>query len=429
VTDRKPSIYIPTLYFAEGLPYTIVKMMSVPFFKNFGASNEFIGLATSLLTIPWTVKPLWSALVDIYSTKRTWILISQFILAVLIAVLATAALAPGQVSLAVVIFGCIAFASATHDIAIDGYYLEILKKDEQAFYVGVRNTAYKIAWLFGSGWVVYLAGNLGERYGIATGWGISFAICAAIMAAALTFHYRYLPVSEQAVKPESESQLTFPLFKKVFSTYFSQPRILPIVIYILTFRMGDALMLSMAQPFLLDPAEKGGLAISTAELGIIYGTVGMIALLAGGIVGGWLVARDGLKRWLWPSALLQNSAILLYWCLAVYKPSLYWVAGVNAVEQFSYGLGVSAYTVFLLRTVKSEFKAAHYAIATGMMALGLLVPGTVSGYLTTALGYPNFFLVSFLAAVPGIITIFFLPIDDDNGKAADTPSYNDSGSE
>jgi PAT family beta-lactamase induction signal transducer AmpG len=183
--------------------------------------------------------------------------------------------------------------------------------------------------------------------------------------------------------------------------------------------MGDALMLSIAQLFLLDSQQKGGLGISTADVGIIYGTFGTIALLAGGIVGGWLVARDGLKRWLWPTALFQNSAIILYWLLAVYKPSVPAVAIVNAVEQFSYGLGVAAYTVFLLSTVKPDFKAAHYAIATGLMALGLLVPGAVSGALSIALGYPNFFLVSFLCSIPGLITIFFLPIQAQDGKATE----------
>ncbi len=390
--------------------------MSVVFFKNLGATNEFIGVVTNLLTIPWTVKPLWSALVDIYSTKRSWIIAAQLILSILIGALAATCLTPWILSAAVALFVIIAFASATHDIAIDGYYLDILGRNEQAFYVGIRNTAYKLAWLFGSGALVFLAGKLAETYGVAAGWATAFAVCAGILLALVAFHFLYLPQPDSVLTNRTESRLTFPVFIEVFASYFKQPGIVTIVIYILTFRAGDALMLSMAQPFLLDPASAGGMGISTASVGIIYGTIGTAALLFGGIVGGYLVSRDGLKRWLLPSALLQNSAILLYWLLAVIRPPLVWTAAVNALEQFSYGLGVAAYTVFLLSTVKLDFKAAHYAIATGMMALGLLLPGAVSGYLQTALGYPTFFLLSFLAALPGMITIFFLPLDGNDSS-------------
>lgn len=394
-------------------------MMSSVFFKNLGASNDFISLVTNLLTIPWTVKPLWSALVDIYSTKRNWILCCQIALSLATALLALTPYTAYAIALSVLAFALIAITSATHDIAIDGFYLESLDKSSQALFVGLRNTAYKLAWLLGSGGLVYLAGKLGERFGIATGWAAAFAACALILALAWAFHSWYLPQPESEHTSQREPKLTWAVLVKVFSTYFAQKRIAAIVLYILTFRMGDALMLSVAQLFLLDTPEKGGLAISTADVGIIYGTVGTIALLAGGIVGGWLVAKDGLKRWLWPTALFQNSAIILYWWLAVYKPSVTAVAIVNAIEQFSYGLGVAAYTVFLLSTVKPDYKAAHYAIATGMMALGLLIPGAVSGALSIAWGYPNFFLVSFVCSIPGIITIFFLPIDGQQGKAAE----------
>jgi len=169
-------------------------------------------------------------------------------------------------------------------------------------------------------------------------------------------------------------------------------------------------MLKMAPPFLLDSPAQGGLGLSTADVGLIYGTVGTVFLLLGGILGGWLISRQGLRRWLWPTALIQNTAILLYWLLAIFKPGWWTVAIVNSIEQFSYGLGVSAYTVFLLSTVKTEYKAAHYALATALMAAGVMLPGAASGYLQQSLGYVNFFLLSFVAAVPGILVIFFLPI-------------------
>jgi len=381
--------------------------MSVVFFKNLGLANELIGL-TSWLALPWSIKLFWGPFVDLIGTKRKWILYAQLILTCLTGLIAAGALTPYAIPIALLVFVVMAFVSATQDIAIDGFYMEALTSSEQAYYIGIRSAAYKVAWLLASGGLVFLAGKLGETIGIANGWTISFATSAVLFLCLFAFHNYYLPYPAKTVETES---ISMSVFARVFKTYFEQPAIIPIVLYILTFRLGDALMLKMAQPFLLDPIDKGGLAISTADVGIIYGTVGMLFLIAGGILGGFLVSRDGLKKWLWPTALIQNSAILLYWLLALYKPGLFAVAAVNSIEQFSYGLGVSAYTVFLLTTVKAEFKAAHYAIATGMMALGLLIPQSISGYLVSWLGYTNFFLLSFCTAIPGIITIFFLPLN------------------
>lgn len=407
----RPSIYIPTLYVAEGLPYTLVMMMSAVFFKNVGATNEFIGL-TSFLYIPWTIKLFWAPLVDFYGTRRRWIVVSQLVLAGLIATLAAGAVTPYAISLALGTFALVALVSATQDIAIDGYYLDVLNKEQQAFYVGVRNAAYKVAWLLGSGGLVYIAGRLGESVGIAGGWAAAFAACAVVFLAFFAFHSWYLPAAPRRDGSQAGGRLTFSAFVRVFTTYFDQPRIAAVVAFILIFRLGDALMLKMAQPFLLDPPDKGGLGMSTADVGLIYGTIGTIFLLLGGLVGGWLVARGGLRKWLLPCALIQNGAIPLYWLLAVFRPGLWWVAGVNAVEQLCYGLGVAAYTVFLLSTVKAEYKAAHYATATALMAVGLMVPGAASGYLVGWLGYQNFFLFSSFAAIPGIITLFCLPLKD-----------------
>ncbi|CAN5183103.1 AmpG family muropeptide MFS transporter [soil metagenome] len=411
----KPGIFIPTLYLASGLPYTIVNMMSVVFFKNMHADNEFIAQFTSLLQIPWVIKLFWAPTVDLYGTRRQWIVVSQTVLGSLAIALAGVVEIPDPVKISVGVLVLMAIASATQDISIDGYYMDVLDSSQQSFYVGVRNTAYKMAVLLGSGGLVFLAGKLAESgFGIVNGWAVAFSICAAILLSLSLFHNIVLPRPEQVKR----ATLTFSEFLTVFRTFFQQPSIVPTVIYILTFRLGDALMLKMAQPFLLDPVEKGGLGISTADLGLIYGTVGTVALLIGGIFGGWLISKQGLKKCLLPTAIVQNSAILLYWVMAILKPPLIGVCVLNAYEQFSYGLGVAAYTVFLLSTVRAEYKAAHYATATGLMALGVLVPSYVSGYLQTWLGYQNFFLLSFLASVPGIIVIFFLPLN----KGVENPS-------
>lgn len=446
ITERKPAIFIPSLYFAEGLPYTIVMMMSGVFFKTLGADNIFVGL-TSFLGLPWILKFAWAPLVDHYATKRTWVVFSQFALAFLCGAVAVVALFSKElpfntfVGVAVIVLALTAFASATQDVSIDGYYLDALDEKQQAFYVGVRNAAYKVAWLFGSGAMVYLAGIIGVQYGSGFGWAASFGICSIVMLICGLFHSWYLPrmvplvknpvaylekLSEASERPATANDpnwvATGPQFFKAISTYFQQPGIKAIIFYILAFRFGDALMLKQAPNFLLDPVAKGGLAVPLAELGIISGTVGVIALLLGGILGSWLLSRGGLKRWMWPLALIQSGAILFYYALAQW-PNTFVVNGlsvqgnpfvpavyvVNSAEQFAYGLGVAAYTVFLLSTVKSDFKAAHYATATAMMALGVMIPQALSGYLTQ-LGYAPFFLISFLASLPGVVAIFFLPI-------------------
>lgn len=457
----KPAIFIPTLYFAEGLPYTIVNLMAVVFFKNLGASNAFIGWSTSFLAIPWTLKFLWSPLIDVYGTKKRWVVVAQMVLGGLVALLAVGCFLPDTIYVSVAIFLTIAVASATHDIAIDGYYMDVLNKEQQAYYVGIRNAAYKVAWLLGSGALVFLAGHIAETnpdLGVKGGWFVSYLVCALLLLLCGLFHRIALPDIvddksaesadkniESAHEYEAEEKPQKPKlgtreFVKVFFDFLDQPKIAATVTYILIFRLGDALMLKMAQPFLLDDLTKGGLALKTSEVGIIYGTVGMLFLLAGGIFGGFLVSKYGLKKCLLPTAIIQNGAIILYWWLAHIKPSaetkifglnletilpanefltnkILYTTFVNSIEQFSYGLGVAAYTVFLLSTVKKDYKAAHYAIATALMAMGLLIPGAISGNLQEAFGYEKFFLISFLVSIPGIITIFFLPLDEPKGES------------
>ncbi|WP_035139913.1 MFS transporter [Fischerella sp. PCC 9605] len=438
-TDKKhhPGLWISVLYFAEGLPYTVVNLMSVIFFKDVGATNEFIGL-TSFLYLPWVLKGFWGLLVDIYSTKRFWILTTEIICIFLFFLLALSVLISDSLTVSIIIFAAIAFVSATHDIAIDGFYLSALSKEQQALYVGVQTTAYKVAWLAGNGGLVFLAGYFANQYIVGTtetnirvfrdinfslfdlaikfhplrmGWSLAFILAGIILLLIYIFQLWYLPHLESNLLEYNKDTYKNQFFH-VFKKYFSQYRIAWIFTYIITFRLGDAFMLKMTPPFLMDKFGKGGLGISTAEVGYLYGIVGIVFLLIGGIIGGYLIAKQGLKKWLLPTAILQNSAILIYWILAVYKPSITWVYFVNAFEQFSYGIGVSAYTVFLMSNVNPEYKTSHYAITTALMATGIFIPGLFSGYIETRVGYEYYFLLSFFVSVPGLITIFFLPLED-----------------
>lgn len=419
IAKSHPGIYIPTLYFAEGLPYTLVMMVSGVFFKNLGADNIFIGL-TSWLSLPWILKFASAPLVDTYSTKRQWIIYAQYALATAVGILAFCSPTPVAVLLGLFLLTVIAAISAQHDVAIDGYYLDVLNKDQQSFYVGVRGAAYKMAWLFGSGGLVLLAGLLQEKLHWTAGvsWVVPFLVAAICLGVLGLFHQFYLPpqppLEKQSIaQAPAASSGIFARWRKwlgSFKTYFAQPGIVPIVIYIVTFRLGDALMLKQAPLFLMDKASKGGLEIPLSQIGIINGTVGMLFLLAGGIVGGVLIAKQGLRKWFWPLGLLMNGALPLYWLLAYARPGIEWVYVVNSIEQLVYGLGNAAYTVFLLTTIRNaEYRATHYAIATAMMALGVTIPQSLSGFMQASMGYANFFLVASLLAIPGLLVIPFLP--------------------
>lgn len=452
--SAKPGIFVPTLYFAEGLPYAMANLMSVVMFKNLGADNAAIGVITSFMTVPWVLKPLWSPIIDLVGTRRSWVVVANMVLAVLSGLLAFCSLTPAAIPVATMLFIVVALTSATQDIAIDGFYMDVLDKKDQAFFVGFRQTAYKVAWLTGQGALVMLAGVVAEKmgYGYHTGWCAAFSVCALLFTLVAAFHAAALPRPAQAHaqvnKDDTAAKQLQSQFKQVFATFFSQPSAIAIVAYILTFRLGDALMLKMSVPFLLDKHEAGGLGISTTYEGFIYGTVGTVALLIGGITGSWLVSKFGLRKCLMPAAIFQSAAIPLYWMLAAWHPDLtavtnsatehanllaMWhpdlttVSAVNAFEQFSYGVGTCAYTVYLMSTVRPEFRASHYAIATGMMALGLMIPGLISGYLTTMLGYPLFFLISFLASIPGIIIILFLPFKDEPEQEGTTTQEAEHG--
>ncbi|MCF3577513.1 MFS transporter [Planktothrix agardhii] len=430
-----PGWWISILYFAQGFPYTVVNIMSVVFLKGLGTSNELIGL-TSFLSLPWVIKGLWGPIVDIYSTKRRWILRMEILCTILFLILALGALFPQAIPISIAIFALIAFISATHDIAIDGFYLTVLNLDQQAFYVGVRNTAYRMAVLAGGGGLVFLAGNIAEKYSngksptgeilynpvqlnflgsnfsipaLQWGWSIAFSIASLIFLFIYGFQKIYLPKPQKATFSETENLSNSANFINSFKTYFTQYKIGWTLAFILLFRLGDALTFKMATPFLMDTAAKGGLGITTAEIGILSGTVGVIFLLFGGLLGGFLIAKQGLKTWIWPMAILQNFTNIFYWLLAKTQPEIIWAYVVNSLEQFTYGLGVAAYTVFLMQTVRPEYKASHYAITTAFMAAGVLIPGVFSGYIQADLGYQNYFLLSAMAVIPGLLTIFFIP--------------------
>jgi MFS transporter, PAT family, beta-lactamase induction signal transducer AmpG len=398
-----PWIYVPTLYFAEGIPYVIVNTMSVALYKTLGIPNRTIGLM-SVLSIPWIIKMLWGPLVDTRATKRRWILGCQFALSAGLVAAAMALQSPLFLMLSLAAFGLIAFASATHDIAVDGFYMLSLSREDQALFAGVRGTFYRVAMIVGSGGLVVLAGVIGRRTGnYAGGWTAVLCLSGALFLGLALFHSRILPRPPADGLRVPGSGGARESFLPVFRSYFTQPCILRIVAFILLYRLAEAMLVKMAQPFLLDPPEKGGLGITVETVGLLYGTVGTCSLLAGGILGGWLISRHGFRNCIWPMALALNIPHLAYAYMAWARPPMGAVYGLVAVEQFGYGVGFSAFTVFLMYIAKPPFQTSHYAISTGLMALGLMLPGMASGYIQEWLGYLAFFVFVCAISLPSLL--------------------------
>lgn len=417
---RFPWIYVPTLYFAEGLPYVLVNAVSVVMYKKMGVSNTLIGI-TSLLYLPWVLKPLWGPTVDIFSTKRRWVLVAQVLMVFEFAIIGAVLHLPEFFVISLVLFIIVAFTSATHDIAVDGFYMLALNESQQAFYVGIRSTFYRLSMIFGSGALVVLAGYFETRFAnIPLSWVTVMVTTAALFVLLFIFHSFYLPhpISDTSQIeyriPKRRDAATSPMatFLAAFKSYFQQPQIVPILAFIVLYRLGEAMLVKMAAPFLLDAKDAGGLALSTQTVGFVYGTVGVLSLVIGGIAGGWLVAKFGFRKCVWPMAIALNAPDLVYVYLAYAEPSLPLVYKLVALEQFGYGVGFAAFMVFLMYTAKDPFKTSHYAISTGFMALGMMLPGLVSGYLQAALGYPHFFILVCFLTLPGMAAISFIPMNE-----------------
>ncbi len=410
-----PWAWVPSLYFAEGLPYIIVTALSVVMYKRLNLGNAEIALYTSWLYLPWVIKPFWSPIVDLKSTKRKWFLVLQLILALTILGVAISLRLNAWLSFSLFFFWLAAFSSATHDIAADGFYMIGLKEKQQSFFIGVRSTFYRIALITGQGLIVILAGHFEESYqDNHKAWSITLLWVAAGMFLLTAYNFIAVPRKEAAVPMKGN-----PLkgFFEVFISFFQKKEIVVAIGYILLYRLGESQLVKMASPFLLDTRQRGGLELSTQQVGFIYGTLGFIALSLGGILGGFLISRDGLGKWIWKMALTLNLPNILYVLLAYFQPqAVGWVMGAVVVEQFGYGFGFTSFMLYLIFLAEGETKTAHYAIATGLMALGMMVPGMVSGYLQEWMGYRFFFAWVMVAALPGIYMIKFLAYPSEYGK-------------
>ncbi len=392
-------------------------VLSVVFYKNLGIPNTDIAFYTSWLYLPWVIKPLWSPALDLLGTKRSWIVALQGLIGVAFALLAFTVPASAFFRLTLAMFWIVAFASATHDIAADGFYLLGLSEKRQAAFVGLRSAFYRAAMIAGQGGLVFAAGKLIERTGDPRrAWMAVFMALAVFFLGLFAWHRGVLPRPASDGPSEIKTGLLTG-FLATFQSFFGRRDILLVMGFLLTFRLGEAQAIKMVTPFLLDPASKGGLGLSTAQVGLAYGTVGMLFLTAGGLAGGYTISRLGLKRCLWPMTVAMHIPNLAFVYLAAMHPSgLATVATAIAIEQFGYGFGFTAYIMFMVMIADGPHKTAHYAIATGFMALGMMLPGMASGWIQERLGYLNFFIWVCGATLPSIVLTAFLRIEPAFGR-------------
>lgn len=432
---KSPWLWVPSLYFAEGVPYFLVNNISVMMFAKMGVPNGQMAFFTTLLYFPWFLKGLWSPIVDVIKTKRWWILTMQALMTAMMILLTVTlpkpspeAIAEGAVPInlfwvTLVLFIVAAFASATHDIAADGYYMLAHSPSSQAAFIGIRSTAYRIASVFGQGVLVFIAGRIEKSTGdIPFSWQVTIGVSAIIFFIVTLYHTFVLPKAaddKPRIDPSEGAGATFRELGNSFKTFFTKKGVVLAIIFMLLYRLPEGFLIKMCQPFLVAGRDNGGLGLDTDAVGVVYGTIGVIALLAGGIAGGVYASKVGLKKALWIMTACMTLPCLTFCYLSIFLPTnLITISIAVSIEQFGYGFGFTAYMLYMMYFSEGEFKTSHYAICTAFMALSMMLPGFVAGYIQEAIGYVNFFwMVMFCCiATVGVTIAARKSIDAEYGR-------------
>ena len=410
--------WVPTLYFAEGFPYVLIVTISVIMYKQLGLSNADAALYTGWLYLPWVIKPLWSPFVDLVRTKRWWVLTTQFILGAGLAGIAFIIPTSHFLQWTLAIFWLLAFSSATHDISIDGFYMLGLDDSRQAFFAGIRNTAYRIATIAGQGGLLMLVGFIEKRTGSSVrAWSIAFIIAGVLMLLLAFYHSFAMPHAEASNSSTLTVRSLLRGFIDTFISYFRKPYILRALLFILFFRLAEAQLTKICPLFLLDSPEAGGLGLTTDQVGFAQGTIGVIGLLAGGILGGAAISRGGLGKWLWPMVMAISIPDIVYVILSFLPTQNLWIiSSCIFIEQLGYGFGFTGYTLYMIYFSRGGQKTSHYAISTGIMALGMMLPGMFSGSLQQAMGYRSFFIWIMICCAVTFAVSALIRFDHNFGK-------------
>ena len=428
-----PWVWVPTLYFTEGIPYFLVNSISVMLFAKMGVPNDQLAFFTTLLYFPWFLKGLWSPFVDVIRTKRWWIITMQVLLTALCILLTISLPHPsaemiaaketsvGLFRLTLILFIIAAFASATHDIAADGFYMLAHDSKSQAAFVGIRSTFYRIAAVFSQGVLVYIAGYIENRTGnIPLSWQVTLGATSVILLLVTLYHCFLLPRPDEDQERANSQKLTANSqeLKEAFRTFFTKPGVWLAIGFMLLYRLSEGFLVKLCQPFLVDTRETfirdgqilgGGLQLSTDTVGLLYGTIGVICLLVGGILGGLYISRRGLKHSLWLMAAALTLPSFVYCYLSMAQPESLWIIGTAvSFEQFGYGFGFTAYMMYMMHFSEGEYKTSHYAICTAFMALSMMIPGFVAGALELAVGYTTFFWIANACSISTFAITYFV---------------------
>lgn len=424
--SKNPWSWIPTLYFAEGLPYVAVMTISLILYKQLGLTNGEITFYTSWLYLPWVIKPLWSPFVDIIRTKRWWIVSMQLLIGAAFGGVAFTIPTDYWLQGSLFFFWVMAFSSATHDIAADGFYMLGLDQHRQAWFVGIRSTFYRLATIFGQGVLVMIAGNLQVlfRGSIKFSWSLMFYGVTGLFIALWLWHSVILPrpSADKGIDDVNSPKVWSKLLVSIKTFFVKMPLKQTVIafLFMLLYRMPEGLLAKVSSLFLIDSTGNGGLGLSPQEYGFVQGTVGVIGLTLGGILGGLAAGRDGLRKWLWPMVCAITLPDVVYVLLSYYMPSSLFIINIGVfIEQFGYGFGFTAYMLYLIYYSQGEYKTSHYALCTALMALSMMLPGLIAGYLQELVGYLWFFIIVVLLCSITFVVTAFIDIDPHFGQKED----------
>ena len=406
-----PALWVPTVYFGMGLPFVAIPVASVLMFTNMGISDSKIAFWTSLVMLPWTLKPLWSGFLEMFKTKKFFVVFTEILSSVLFGLIALTLPLPQFFTYAITLMGILAFSGASHDIAGDGVYLAFLDKKQQAQYIGWQGASYNIAKILTSGGLVYIAGSLESSVGVVKAWMVIMFICALIMFTLGMYHIRILPTEDNSDRKVSSARDAMIALWDVIRTFFQKKYIWFHIVFIILYRSAEGLAVKIVPLFLKASADVGGLGLSTQDIGLVYGTAGSAAFVLGSILGGYFISAVGLKRsliYLWSAF---NIPFIGYFLLAYFKPdSLLVIGSAVVVEYFGYGFGFVGLMLFMMQQIApGKHEMAHYAFATAIMNLGFMLPSMFSGTLSDWLGYETFFIIVLVATIPAFLVTVFVP--------------------
>lgn len=418
--EISPVRWVPSVYFAMGLPFVVLNMVSVLMFKGMGISDAQIAFWTSLIMLPWTLKPLWSPFLGMFKTKKFFVVLTQIVTGICFGLVALALQMPHFFAIAIAVLFIIAFSGATHDIATDGVYMQELDKEEQAKWIGWQGAFYNLAKVVASGGLVWLAGYLIGHFGTANAWMSIMGLCGVIMFLLGIYHIKVLPTGGKASGEAHSFGDGMKELWEVIRSFFAKKYIIWYICFIILYRFAEGFVMKIVPLFLKAPVTEQGLGLTEQEIGLYYGTFGAIAFILGSLLSGYFIARIGLKKALFPLCCTFNIPFAIYLLLAVFQPTEGWlIASGIAFEYFGYGFGFVGLTLFMMQQIApGKYQMAHYAFATGIMNLGVMLPGMLSGFISDAIGYKSFFIFVLLATIPAFLITYFVPFTYDDKKKA-----------